>query len=131
MEDQNINVQEEPVQEEQTQMSAENIINILIETLQAREKEIEMLKSELQLTSKELGEAKKKIELHDMECKMPRPEASWYASEFIREQLNMIKDGIKYLREQLREYPEDKFLKIKLEQALHVKNFLEEKGGYR
>lgn len=118
------------VQEEPVQMSQDELINMLIESLQAKDKEIAYLKSELQLTSEELGKAKKEIELHNMKCEMPRPDASWYASEFIREQLTMVREGIKYLREQLREYPEDKFLKIKLEQALHVKNFLEEKGEH-
>ena len=116
------------VQEEPVQMSQEEIIRMLVESLQTKDKDIELLKSELHLTSKELGETKKELELHNMKCSMPQPAPAFYEGEFISRELGWVRHEIRVLRDKLNEYPEDKFLKIKLEQMLHVKNYLESKG---
>jgi predicted RNase H-like nuclease (RuvC/YqgF family) len=121
---------QEPVLEEPVQMSQEDIIRMLVDSLQAKDKEIESLKTELQLMGKELGHTKKELEQHELKCSMPTPAPEHFVQEFIRRELDKVKKGIEYLRHELKQYPEDKFLKIRLEQALHVKNFLEEKGGH-
>jgi hypothetical protein len=62
---------------------------------------------------------------------MPTPAPEHFVQEFIYRELDKVKEGIEYLRHELKQYPEDKLLKVKLEQAMYVKEFLREKGGYR
>lgn len=126
MEEKELNVQEEPVQ-----MSQEELIGMLVDSLQAKDKEIESLKTEIQLMGKELGHTKKELEQHEMKCSMPTPAPEHFVQEFIYRELDKVKEGIEYLRHELKQYPEDKLLKVKLEQAMYVKEFLREKGGYR
>jgi predicted RNase H-like nuclease (RuvC/YqgF family) len=122
---------QEAVLEEPVQMNQEDIIRMLVDSLQAKDKEIESLKHELSLSNKELGHTKKELEQHELKCSMPTPGPEYYVQEFIRRELDKVKEGIEYLRHELKQYPEDKLLKIRLEQAMYVKEFLREKGGYR
>jgi hypothetical protein len=122
---------QEAVLEEPVQMSQEQIVEMLVNNLQARNKEVEYLKHELSLVNKELGHTKKELEEHNLRATMPTHEPEYYVHEFILRELDKVKEGIEYLRHELKQYPEDKLLKVKLEQAMYVKEFLREKGGYR
>ena len=124
-------MEEKELVQEPVQMSQEDIIRMLIESLQGKDKEIESLKVEMQLMGKELGETKKQLEEQNVRCSMPNPSPEHHVHEFIWRELDKVKEGIEYLRHELKQYPEDKLLKVKLEQAMYVKEFLREKGGYR
>ena len=122
---------QETVLEEPVQMSQEQIIGMLVDNLQVRNKEIEALKHELSLVHKELGQTKKELDEHNLRTTMPTPAPEHFVHEFIFNELDKVKEGIEYLRHEFKQYPEDKLLKVKLEQAMFVKEFLREKGGYR
>lgn len=98
-------MEENKTVQEPVQLSQDEIIQVLAATLQERDAEIARLKE------------------HPVYTKDP----TFYIQQFIKEELINIKECIPHLRAQLKEYPEDKFLKIRLEQALHIKNFLEDK----